>query len=173
MKTKQKVDFGIDLALVVIGICNIILGIFGYTNIKLLLLVIFLIYALINLLQYVLTNKSQDFEGLYTFLASIVLSIVSYFIDFTKVNNLAIVILAWVIMMSVIKFIKTDYYNDRKDKMWKIRIFTLISFIIIGVLTSISLNYDKNVQVLIIGYFFFIHGILELIDPLTKYLIGK
>ena len=76
-------------------------------------------------------------------------------------------------MMSVIKFIKTDYYNDRKDRMWKIRIFTLLSFIIVGVLTSISLNYNSDVQVLILGYFFLIHGLLELVDPLTKYLIGR
>ena len=173
MKTKQRVDFAIDLSLCLIGIINILLGIVGFTNVKLLLVIVFGLYAMINLLQYVLTNKSQDYEGLYTFLASLVLAIICFFIDLGKVNNLTIIVFAWVIMMSVIKFIKTDYYNDRKDKMWKIRIFTLITFITVGVLSAISLNYDKNTQVLVLGYFFFIHGILELIDPLTKYLIGK
>ena len=173
MKIKQKVDFAIDLALLIIGIVVIILGITGYKNVKLLLVIIFGIYALLNLMQFALTNKSKDFEGLYTFIASLILCGISYYINFNFVNNITVVILGWVGMMSVIKLIKTDYYNDRKDKMWKIRLFTLIVFIVAGVLTSISLNYSSNIQVLVIGYFFFIHGILELIDPLTKYLLGR
>ena len=169
MKIKQKVDFAIDLALIAV----IILGVFGFSNVKLLLVTLFLVYALFNLVQYLLTSKFEDFEGFYTFLGSIIMSVISCFIDFNHVNNLTIIILSWVGVMSVIKFIKTDYYNDRKDKMWKIRIFTLVAFMVIGILTSISMNYVSSIQVLILGYFFFIHGILELVDPLTKYLIGK
>ena len=173
MKIKQKVDLTINFSLALIGIVAILLGILGFSNVKLLLVCIFILYALLNLIQFLLTNKSKDYEGLYTFIASITLSIICYVVDFKNVNNLTIVISAWVAMMSVIKFIKTDYYNDRKDRMWKIRIFTLLSFIIVGVLTSISLNYNSDVQVLILGYFFLIHGLLELVDPLTKYLIGR
>ena len=57
--------------------------------------------------------------------------------------------------------------------MWKLRIVLLLLFMLIGIVTSISLNYSDNVRVMVLGYFFLIHGILELIDPITKYLIGK
>ena len=75
--------------------------------------------------------------------------------------------------MTIIKFVKADYYNDRRDRMWKFRIVTLVLFVIVAILTSIALNYNSNVQVLVVGYFFLIHGILELTDPIVKYLIGK
>lgn len=173
MKPKQKVDFIIDLILMIIGIINIFLGVIHFNNIKSLFVIIMFLYTILNLVQYLLTKKNKDLEGLYTFLASLTIAIVAIFINLDNTNNLTLLLLSWVILMSVIKFIKTDYYNDRKDRMWKIRIFTLVVFMIAGVLTGISFNFTNDVKVLVLGYFFFIHGLLELIDPLTKYVITK
>lgn len=173
MKTKQKVDFIIDLLLLVIGMVTIFLGIIHFDRIRLVFEVIMILYAILNLIQYILTKKNKDYEGLYTFFASIVIAIIANFIDFSITNNLTLLLLSWVIIMSVIKFIKTDYYNDRKDRMWKIRIFTLVAFMLIGILTGISFNFTNDIKVLVLGYFFFIHGLLELIDPLTKYVLTK
>ena len=172
MKTKQKVDTVINSFLIGIGILSIILAIFKYSDIKLIFIGIMFSYALINLIQFILTRSSKDYEGLYTFMASLAVGIFDLFINFST-QALSVSILSWTIMMSVIKFIKTDYYNDRKDKMYKFRILSLVLFIVIALLVSLSLNNSENVQVLIVGYFFLIHGILELIDPITKYLIGK
>ena len=173
MKEKQRVDFVIDSILILIGIINIFLGIVHFSNIKVLFVIIMFLYSIINLIQYILTKKNKDYEGLYTFFASLVIAVVSNFISFESTNNITLLLLSWVIIMSVIKFIKTDYYNDRKDKMWKIRIFTLIAFMLLGVLTGVSFNFTNDVKVLVLGYFFFIHGLLELIDPLTKYVMSK
>ena len=173
MKTKQKVDFIIDLLLLIMGMVIIFLGVMHFDRIKLLFEVIMALYALLNLIQFVLTKKNKDYEGLYTFFASLAVAIAAYFIDFTSTNNLTLLLLSWVIIMSVIKFIKTDYYNDRKDRMWKIRIFTLVAFMLIGILTGISFNFTNDIKVLVLGYFFFIHGLLELIDPLTKYVLTR
>ena len=173
MKTKQKIDTVVNSFLVIIGILIIVLAALKYSNVKLIFLIVMFSYALLNLLQFILTKKSKDYEGLYTFLASLVVGIVDLNFSFDNTNVLSISLLAWISMMSVIKFVKTDYYNDRKDKMWKLRIILLVLFILIGIVTSISLNYSNNVRIMILGYFFLIHGILELIDPITKYLIGK
>lgn len=173
MKAKQKVDMIINSFLIILGILIIILAAFRYSDIKPLFVSVMYIYAMLNLAQLLLTRKDKDYEGLYTFLASCTVGTIDLFYSFSSTKVIIISIMAWVIMMSVIKFIKTDYYNDRKDKMYKLRIATLLLFIITGILVSISLNYSSNVQVMIIGYFFLIHGILELIDPITKYLIGK
>ena len=124
MKTKQKVDFIIDSILIVIGMISIGLGIIHYDNIKLLFLIIMGLYAVLNLVQYLLTKKNKDYEGLFTCFISVAIAIISHFVNFDNTNNITLLLLSWVIVMSVIKFIKTDYYNDRRDRMWKIRIFT-------------------------------------------------
>lgn len=172
MKVKQKVDIVINSFLIVIGIMLVIMAILGFNDMKSAFIGVMFSYAALNLIQFILTKGSKDFEGLYTFLASLVIGGIAFYYSFsTKV--LSILIMAWVISMAIIKLIKTDYYNDRKDKMWKFRIVTLILFVVLGILTSLSLNYSTNVQVLIIGYFFINHGILELFDPITKYLIQR
>lgn len=173
MKIKQKVDIVIDSFLVVIGMLIIVLAKLNYNDVKLLFIGTMISYAVLNLLQFLLTRKSKDYEGLYTFIASMVVGIVGIYFSFDKENVLSVSIMSWVTMMAVIKFIKTDYYNDRRDRMWKLRIVTLVLFMLVGILTSISLNYSTNVQVLVIGFFFLIHGILELVDPITKYLLSR
>ena len=172
MKTKQKVDVVINSFLVIIGLMVIISAIFKYSEIKLVFIGIMFSYALLNLLQFLLTKKSNDYEGLYTFITSLIVGIAALYFEF-NVNTLSICIMSWTTIMAIIKFIKTDYYNDRKDKMWKLRVITLILFIIIGFLSALCLNYSDNIKVMIIGYFFLVNGILELVDPVCKYLIGK
>ena len=73
--------------------------------------------------------------------------------------------------MSLIKLKKADYYHDRRDRMWKLNILMLGIFILCGLLTSINLYYEADVQVIVIGFFFMINGILEMFDPIVKTLI--
>ena len=173
MKSKQKIDTVINSFLILLGLLIIVSGVLKIDDVKTIFISVMFSYAILNLLQFILTRKSKDYEGLYTFLASMTIGIIDIFFSFDSVNVLPISLMSWVTIMSVIKFIKTDYYNDRKDRMWKLRIILLILFVLIGIVTSISFNYSDNVRVIILGYFFLIHGILELIDPITKYLIGK
>lgn len=170
MKYKQKIDFIIEGILLICSIALLIFGIFTNNNVKEIYIIMLSLYATLNLIQYLLTKQSKDYEGLYSFIASLAIIIMTIF--FYKEDNLtiALLILGWTTLMSIIKYIKTDYYNDHRDRMWKIRIFTLVIFMINGIICSIALLTCPN-KVLILGYFFFIHGILEFIDPFTKYLI--
>ena len=173
MKTKQFVDIFIESILLVLGLLIIILGIFGYSNIKVMFVSALFIYAIFNLLQFILTRKSKDMEGLYTFLASILVAVADIYFPFNNNIILGASIMIWALFMSIIKLIKADYYNDRRDRMWKFKLVTLGLYMVISILTSIALNYSNNVQVLVIGYYFLINGILELSEPITKYLIRK
>ena len=49
----------------------------------------------------------------------------------------------------------------------------IVLFILSGLLCTINLYYEKSVQILVLGFFYFINGILEAIDPITYYLIEK
>ena len=174
MKYKQKVDLGISIFLILIGAIMLILPLFQVDNIKVLINIIFILYTITYLVKFILCRKSKDYEGIHCALASIVILLANIFLNPTNSpRNLAVLIMVWVIFMSMAKLKKMDYYHDRRDRMWKVRTFILILFILSGILTSINLEYTGVIQIIVIGFFMFIHGILELFDPILKTLISK
>lgn len=174
MNKKQIVDLIIAVFLIITGSALLIFPLFHFVNIKLVFIGILLIYALLNLIQFILTKKEKDYEGLFTSVASLISLILAYKLDIAKIPwYLAICLLTWIILMSLIKLKKADYYNDRLNKVWILKIVTLILFILSGLLTTINLYYSSDIQILILGFFFLIHGMLELFDPITLYLINK
>lgn len=173
MKQKQKIDMVIALCLIFIGIILLILPMLCISNLYCLNIFIFSLYTILNLIQFIATRKSKDYEGLYSAIASLIILIINIVFNPTdSPRTLALLLMGWVTMMSLAKLKKMDYYHDRNDRMWKIRAFNLGFFILAGILTSINLAYSNEVQVIVLGFFMFIHGILELFDPIVKTLIA-
>ncbi len=172
MNRKQIVDVSIAVFLIICGSLLLVLPLFHYIKIKTVFMGIFAIYSIINLIQYILTFKSKDIEGLLTFFASIITLVIAWRLDIEKVPwYLALTLFIWIIMMSLIKLKKADYYNDRRNSVWILKIITLVLFILCGLLATINLYYSADVQILVVGFFFLIHGVLESLDPLTVYLL--
>ena len=172
MKKKQKVDLVIALFLILMGSVLLVLPLFSFMKIKLVFNTVLILYALLNIIQFAITKEDKDYEGLFTFGASIITLLVAYKLDITaRPWNLAVSLFIWVILMALIKLKKSDYYNDRKDKVWILRIVTLLLFILVGLLSIVNLYYTADIQILVLGFFFLIHGILELVDPISNYLI--
>ena len=156
MKFKQKVDTIIAICLILIGVVLLVLPVFNITNIKYLSIGIFALY-----------------EGLHSAIGSLIVLIASIVTTpETSPKTLAMLLMTWIIFMSLAKLKKMDYYHDKNDRMWKIRGFNLGLFIITGILTCINLAHVSTVQVLVIGFFMLVHGILELFDPIVKTLIA-
>jgi uncharacterized membrane protein HdeD (DUF308 family) len=173
MKYKQKVDIVIALLLIITGSVILTLPLFEVNNIRLVSIIVFGVYTALNIIQYVLTYKSKDIEGMISAVASLVALIaINIYNPTDSPKTLAMILMTWVIIMSIAKLHKTDYYHDRRDRMWKLRVLNLGIFIIAGILTSVNLAYVSEVQIIVFGFFMFIHGILELFDPVTKYLIS-
>ena len=174
MNKKQKVELIIAAFLIICGSLVLIFPLFQFVKVKFIFISVLAVYGLLNLIKFILVRESKDYEGLFTTLASIVALIVVCFLDVDNVPwYLALSLFIWIIFMSLIKLKKADYYNDRKNKVWILEIVTLILFILSGLLTTINLYYENDIQVLVLGYFYLIHGILELVDPLTIYLTAK
>lgn len=172
MSKKQIVDLVIAIFLIVIGSLLLIFPLFNFIDVKIIFLSVLGLYAFLNLFQFILTRKEKDYEGLLTSGASIIAFVVVCLLDVNKVPwYLAASLFIWVILMALIKLKKTDYYNDRKNKVWILKAITLILFILTGLLATINLYYENGIQILILGFFFLIHGMLELFDPLTVYLM--
>lgn len=173
MKAKQKVDMLVALCLVLIGVILLILPMFNITNLYHYMIFVFTAYTILNLIQFIFTYKSKDYESLYSAIISLFTLILNIIFEMTATpRTLALILMCWIALMSLAKLKKIDYYHDRKDRMWKIRVFNLLFFILAGILTSINLAYNNEVQIIVIGFFMLIHGILELFDPIVKTLIA-
>lgn len=173
MKNKQKVDTLIALSLILTSIILLILPIYKITNINNLMIFVFSSYTIFNLIQFIFTYKSKDYESLFSAIASLFTLVLNIIFEMAaSPRTLALILMCWIALMSLAKLKKIDYYHDRKDRMWQIRVFNLLFFILAGILTSINLAYSGEVQIIVIGFFMLIHGILELFDPVVKTLLA-
>lgn len=174
MNKKQIVDLVIAVFLIICGAVLLIFPLFHFVSVKPIFMSILGVYGVLNLIQFLLTKEAKDYEGLFTTIASVIALIVAWRLDIVKVPwYLALTLFIWIIMMALIKMKKADYYNDRRNSVWILKIITLILFVLTGLLATINLYYEADIQVLVLGFFFLIHGMLELFDPLTIYLIEK
>lgn len=171
MKLKQKIDLIPGIAYLFIGTLYLLLPLYHITNIKTIMIISFIILSLISLSQFIINKGTKDYSGLYSFIVDIILIITFICVDIHNPQNLSMVLLGWVALTSLIKLKKSDYYHDRRDKMWKINVIMLIIFIFTGILTSIHLHYGDSVKLIILGYYLIINGILETTDPIVKGLI--
>lgn len=174
MKKKQIVDLIIAIGLIISGSTLLVFPLFHFVSVKPIFMAILGIYGILNLIQFLLTKEAKDYEGLFTMIASLITLVIVWRLDVAKTPwYLAVSLFAWIILMSLIKLKKADYYNDRKNPVWIIKIVTLILFILTGLLATINLYYEADIQVLVLGFFFLIHGMLEIVDPLIVYLAEK
>ncbi len=167
---KRTIELINSIVLVLFGIIVLALPLFDNNDIELVFILMFSIFGFISLYKFILVYKTKDYDGLFTFIACILGLILVYILDLEKPFHLALLIMLWVIVMSLIKLKKSDYYHDRKSKEWLIKFITMILFISTGIICAINLN-EPNEQMLVVGFFFYIHGILELMEPISLYLL--
>ena len=112
MKKKQIVDLITSIVLIVVGSILLIFPLMKVLNVKYVFMAVLTIYGIMNLIQFVLTSKEKDYEGLFTMIVSIITLIILGFID-TNSNpiNLALVLFIWIMLMSFVKLKKADYYH--------------------------------------------------------------
>ena len=173
MKKKQKVDLYVALILTLYAILVLILPIFNLVNIKIIVITTFSVYALVNFVRFLKLKSTKDYEGLHYTITSLVMLIVFLIIKTPSPRNLALVLFGWIALNSLAKLKKADYYNDRRDRMYKYGLLDLCIFLITGIIACINLAYPAEVQVLIIGFFLLVNGILEVFDPIIKSLIAR
>lgn len=174
MTKKIKADFITSLILIICGGIIMLLPLLNINNVKWIFIGIMIVYILSNLTNYLLVCQSKDKEGLYTSLISFICILLTLVLNISKKPvNLALILLIWTFGESLVRLKKADYYHDRENSMWLVLIIVLFIFVLAGLLTTINLYYSSSVQVLMIGNFFFINGILDIIDPVANYIKEK
>lgn len=174
MERRTLIEFITAWILILLSCVVLVLPLFNITNIKVIFISIISIYGISHLFKNFTILATKDYSGFSTSLNSVVILVLMLFLDINDSPwNLALLLFIWIILMSLTKLKESDYYHDRKNKLWKLNIFNLFLFILVGILTTINLYYTSDVQVLVLGFFFLIHGILEMMDPLVAYIIKK
>ena len=174
MKKRTFVELITAILLIVISCIVMVLPLFQIENVKFVFISIIAIYGISHLFKGFTTIDSKDFSGFSTSINSVIILILMLFLDINNSPwNLALLLFIWIILMSLTKLKESDYYHDRKNRLWKLNVFNLLLFILVGIFTTINLYYTSDIQILILGFFFLIHGILELMDPLVAYIIEK
>jgi len=173
MERRTLVEFITAWILIICGSIITLLPIFNISNIKKVFIMIMTLYGIIHLIKNIFILNYKEYSGFSTALASGFSLVLLLFLDITDPWNLALILFIWIILISLTKLKESDYYHDKKNKLWLLNIVNLILFIITGVLTSINLYYTGDIQILVLGFFFLINGILELIDPVVAYIIEK
>lgn len=170
MKKKELVDLITGISLMLLAGVILLLPTFKINDLSFILKIVFGFYALIKLTQFILILKNKDFESLFTCFISMGALISLFFIE-DSTKNMVLVLMIWMGLMCLIKLKKADFYHDRHNKMWILRLFILFAFLSSGLLTGINLYYEESVQTIIVGFFFLINGILDIVDPISKYLM--
>lgn len=173
MKRKEKIDFIINMLFILLGSVIVLLPIFKVSNLKLILLIIFGVYSFLSIIEFLLTKKEDDYQSLGTCILSLIAFIILLIFKL-KEKTLLLIFLIWIGVSSLIKLKKADYYHDRDNSIWIYRIFVLFIFLTSGLLIGLNLYGESNMEILLIGFYFMLNGILESIEPIILYLMrGK
>lgn len=173
MERKNLINFISAWLLILAGSVMIILPLFNIENVRLAFILIITFYGIINIIKNLAFLKEKEYSGFSSSLSCVAILVLLMFFDINDSPwNLALLLFIWVILMSLTKLKEADYYHDRKNKLWTLNIINLIVFILTGILTTINLYYPGNIQILVLGFFFLINGILDLINPLVGYLLN-
>jgi uncharacterized membrane protein HdeD (DUF308 family) len=167
MRNKQKVDIMASMLCIFLGGLLLLFPLMKYTDINTSFMTIMFVYSIINSGKYLITKDLSDFKTILSSLASLFIGSLAFMIKVGDSSlNLAILFFVWIIFQSLIKLKKADYYNDRNNRLWILEISFLVIFILMGILTAINLNYNSDIQILMLGFFFFTNGVLEFIEPI-------
>lgn len=174
MKKKDVVNLVVSGVLILTGVLMLIVPFLGYMAPTTMLYVMFSCYALIKIVEIILTPKTDDNEDLFTAIACALAAISGFkFGSLEPTMVLSITLASWVGIMSIIKLIKLDYYHDRENGMLYVNLVTFSLFLLLGLLTSINLYFNETVQILMLGFFFTINGLLNLAEDGIRILVNK
>ena len=172
---RDKVNIIISGLLTLMGILMLIVPFLGFMAPNALLYVVFSIYALIKIIELIITKpKNGDYEDIFTAIACVLAAVSGFkYINYDSSMVLSITLASWVGIMSIIKLIKLDYYHDRENGMLYVNLVTFSMFLLLGLLTSINLYFNETVQILMLGFFFVINGLLNLAEDSIRILVAR
>lgn len=163
-----------NIVLLITSICVLIIGgaFFFYNFIPfmdsiLTFYIVMLLYFGMEFINYLLTKNQTGMHYLYISLISLLAS-VSGIIYYNYPSNdlITITLICWFIMMVIIKLIRIFTLRNERNYSVFINLFSMSMFILLGIFTVTNIFMSISNESMMIGFFFTVHGILDLIETL-------
>lgn len=169
MKKANNLALIIDFLFVINALLIIMCPLLEISNLKWILIATFLAYGFGSAFKFIILKNYYDFENLYIAISQLVFSIVLYGFDIVSSNkSLAFFLIIWILVLSIIKLIKSDYFHDLKNILWLAKVLSLIVFMLTGVVTCLNFRFGNQMSIVVIGYFFLINYIIELLNEIFR-----
>lgn len=166
---KLIVDFIIDLCLIILSCFILIFPFLKIDNLKMVMIIIFGVITGLKFIQFLIIFREKDYESLCTSAISLVALLCVIFLP-NKTKTFSNILLIWMGLMCLVKLKKADFYEDRKNKMWILKIFVLFIFLITGLIVGLNL-YEAESKILLVGFFFLISSSLDIMDPIVRFIL--
>lgn len=170
-----------NIVLVITSILTLLLGCsFFFDNIivfldgaELFYVAMFLYFGL-EFTNYLLTRNITGMHSLYISLACIIASFsgLSY-MKYSTNMVLTITLIGWLVIMLIIKLIRIEDLRNQNNYSVFINIFTMSLFILLGFLATTNLYREITNPCLMLGFFFTVNGILNLIETIGNIKFSK
>lgn len=176
--TKNKKSFFINILgsslIFLLGIAYISLptyyGIESFSKIDIndLFISFIIIYAIINLVIFLILGKNPNNEAIYLSIVGSIAGLLNMLLSnhINKAFSLSFAVL--IFMIAAVKLFTIDYYHDREDAYYYIETLCLIIFLLVGIITAINLFGDTKLQATMLGFFITIMGIIRMFNISIK-----
>ena len=127
--------------------------------------IIMLLYFGLEFTNYILTKKITGMHSLYISLCCIIATFSGVkYINEPSNMVISITLIGWMVIMLIIKLIRIEDLRNQNNYSVFINIFTMSLFILLGFLTITNIYKEISNINLMLGFFFTVNGILNLIE---------
>ena len=164
-KTKNLINFVCSLSIFILGMLFFIVPTISDMESNKILFIVMLLYFGVKISEYILTRKSRDSETIWVSIACFLSAASAIQYGEIASNVLVSVSLSvWVLILTIIKLIKINEYREQENTLMYLNVVTMSLFILLGVLSVVSI-YQEVVSInLILGFFFIVEGILHSLE---------
>ena len=158
--------------LIITSILKLMLGVSFFFNKYIVFLdgseifyVVMLLYFGFEFANYLLTKKITGMHSLYISLTCMIASFSGLkYINEPSNMVISITLIGWMVIMLIIKLIRIEDLRNNNNYSVFINIFTMSLFILLGFLTITNIYKEISNINLMLGFFFTVNGILNLIE---------
>ena len=128
-----------------------------------------LLYFGFEFTNYILTRKITGMHSLYISLACLIASVagLSYMEQPTHLV-LTVTLIGWLVIMVIIKLIRIEELRNQNNYSVFVNLFTMSLFILLGFLVITNIYKEITNPCLMLGFFFTVNGVLNLIETLAN-----
>lgn len=168
-----------NIVMIITSILSLLLGVsfFFSKDIKFvssteIFYIILLLYFGLDFTNYLLTRKESGLNTLYKALVSMIASFAGLKYASSSSNIvLSVVLGGWSFAMLVIKLIRIEELRDKNDYSIFVNLFCMSLFILLCFLTITNLYLNISNKVMILGFFFVVNGIINIVEVLGNIMI--